>query len=123
MPNFIKIGPVAEIAIFYFTRWRPVAVLDFKFLISEILTAGNMPNQSSGCGHVAIFRFFKMAASRHLGFSNYLNGLHYPGVPDATFYSSTHMHTTVLWLSGFCPSTCEFCSSQQNPLSCWHITM
>ena len=61
------------IAIFHFSRWRPVAILDFQ--ISLILMANKLqrsqthhrakfyPNWSSGCRYIAIYPFFKMAAT------------------------------------------------------------
>jgi len=67
-----------NMAVFRFSRWRSSAILDFQKL--EILTAHTLrrPKNASSCRilcksvkalrRYGRFRFFKMAAVRHLGF-------------------------------------------------------
>ena len=83
MPNFGEIAQnAAEIyRFFYFSRWRPSAILDFQKL--EISTSGPIrkPNmrhctkfredRSNRSGDMADFRFFKMAAAAILDFENF----------------------------------------------------
>ena len=83
MPNFGEIAQnAAEICrFFYFSRWRPSAILDFQKL--EISTSGPIrrPNmrhhtkfredRSNRSGDMADFRFFKMAAAAILVFGNF----------------------------------------------------
>jgi len=66
-----------ELTVFSF-KLRPSAILDFKMF--EILTAGSVQranmrhqaqfraNRSNCCGDMAVFQFFKMAASAILDF-------------------------------------------------------
>ena len=83
MPNFAEIAlTAAEIwRFFYFSRWRPSAILDFQKL--EISTSGHIrrPNmrhrtkfredRSNRSGDMADFRLFKMAAAAILDFGNF----------------------------------------------------
>jgi len=86
--------------------------LDFQ--IPEILAAGNVwkaemhqhakfyQNWSIGCGDIAVYSFFKMAAGGHLEFLNsgYLNGLHRLEVPAASTCQISSK--SVKWLRRFC---------------------
>jgi len=80
VPNFAKIGRTdPEIwTIFNFSKWRPCAILNFQKL--EILTAHTLlsakirhrakfrGDRSNRAGDMDDFRFFNMAAVRHLRF-------------------------------------------------------
>jgi len=78
--NFIEIGQTtAEIWLFiHFLRWRPSAILDFykyKILTSGPISWPHMSHRaklsedrSNHSGDMAICRFFKMSAVRHIGF-------------------------------------------------------
>jgi len=73
---------IVEISLFSdFSRWQPAAILNFP--IPLILMANELrrlqmhhrvkfnQNWSSGCRDIAVFPFFKMAASGHLKFFNF----------------------------------------------------
>jgi len=78
--NFIEIGQTtAEIWLFFhFLRWQLSAMLDFykcKILTSGPVRKPNTSHRAKLCedrsnhsGDMAILRFFKMAAVRHIGF-------------------------------------------------------
>jgi len=78
--NFLETGPsIAEIMQFFgFSRWPLPPSLIFKITkffwaneVQRIETHEHVKfrqNWSFGCGDMKIFRFFKMAAGRHLGF-------------------------------------------------------
>ena len=78
--NFIEIGQTtAEIWLFFhFLRWQLSAMLDFykcKILTSGPVRRPNTSHRAKLCedrsnhsGDMAILRFFKMAAVRHIGF-------------------------------------------------------
>ena len=85
-PNFVNIGQNGwdDVAIFYFSKWRPSAILDFQ--TQETLTADWLwrsqmhhrakfhQNQSNGCGDMVIVQFFKMATVRHLRYVGHILG-------------------------------------------------
>ena len=80
VPNFVKIGrSIAQILRFFeFSRWPPppswiFEIAKFYWLLGSrgwrrISMPNFCQNRSIGCEDIKIFRFFKMAAVRHLGF-------------------------------------------------------